>query len=203
MDKKHKSPSRAIQAEERRLQILETALEIFAARGFNGTSIKDIAEAAGISQGLLYYHFSSKENLFMSTLESHTFLPEFRRIMADSDKLPSITEMKEIAFKFIKTLESRESLLRLIMRDVAFNPEISDAWSRFLREVVALLRNYIDRCIESGELRLHNSEVTARSILANVIMFHITRDVFKSPDLTVREYVEGFLDTIFRGIEYS
>ncbi len=202
MTEKNKTNSRKIQAEERRLQILDTALEIFAAKGFNGTSIKDIAEAVGISQGLLYYHFTSKEKLFMSTLESHTFLPEFRRILSESDNLPSVSEMKEIAFSFIKTLERRESLVRLIMHDVAFNPAVSDAWSLFLREVVALLQKYIDRCIESGELRPHNSEVTARSILANTIMFHITRDVFKSTDLTVREYVEGFLDTIIKGIEY-
>ena len=198
---KKQNNSRTAQAEERRLQILDTALEIFAARGFNGTSIKDIAEAAGISQGLLYYHFTSKEKLFMATLESHTFLPEFRRILSESDNLPSVDEMKEIAFRFMKTLESRESLVRLIMHDVAFNPEVSEAWSRFLQEVVSLLQKYIDGCIESGELRPHNTEVTARSILANLIMFHITRDVFKSSSLTVRQYIEEFLDAILEGIE--
>lgn len=199
---KNKTNSRQKQAEETRLQILDIALEIFAAKGFKGTSIKNIAKAAGISQGLLYYHFTNKERLFMATLESHTFLPEFRHILSESDSLPSIGEMKEIAFSFIKTLERRESLVRLIMHDVAFNPAVSDAWSRFLREVVDLLQKYIDRCIESGELRPHNSGITARSILANTIMFHITRDVFTSTDLTVREYVEGFLDTIIKGIEY-
>jgi TetR/AcrR family transcriptional regulator, cholesterol catabolism regulator len=201
MNRKNRKTARAAQAEERRRQIMDVALNVFADKGYKGTSIKDIAEAAGISQGLLYYHFTSKEKLFMDTVESHTFLPELRRILAESSTLPSIKEIKEIAFRFIKTLESRKSLSRIIMRDVAFNPKVSDFWTRFLREVVSLLQKYIEQCIESGELKPHNSEVSARSILSNLIMFHITQDIFQASDLTVRQYVEEFLDNLCQGIE--
>ncbi len=47
----------------RRDQLIETAMELFSEQGFATTSIKSIARAAGVSQGLLYNYFSSKEEL--------------------------------------------------------------------------------------------------------------------------------------------
>ena len=50
--------------EERRAQILSHALRLFATRGLAATKITDIAAAAGVSQGLIYHYFSSKEEIF-------------------------------------------------------------------------------------------------------------------------------------------
>ena len=58
-------------AEERREAILEAALEVFARRGYNGSSIDEIAQTAGISKALIYEHFPSKRDLHVSLLESH------------------------------------------------------------------------------------------------------------------------------------
>src|SRR5688500_3058961 len=51
-------------AEERREQILETSLELFARKGLHGVTTRMIAEAAGMSEALLYRHFRSKEALY-------------------------------------------------------------------------------------------------------------------------------------------
>jgi len=55
--------------DERREQILRTAAEVFARRGVASTRINDIAEAAGISQGLLYRYFANREEVFAALLE--------------------------------------------------------------------------------------------------------------------------------------
>src|SRR5918912_3567788 len=59
-------------AEDRRSAILDSALEVFSKRGFNGASIDEIAQAAGISKALIYEHFPSKKDLHVSLLERHT-----------------------------------------------------------------------------------------------------------------------------------
>jgi len=193
--------SRKIQAEERRLQILDTALEVFASKGFNGTSIKDIAEAAGISQGLMYHYFKSKKALLVVTIEHHSFLPALREILADRENMPANKVLKEIANKFLDTLDAKKSLVKILIRDVAFDPEISDAWANLCQEGVSLLKKYIDGSISRGEFRPHNSEVTARCMLANVVMFHFTREVFKSSSITRAEYIEEVFNNTLKGIE--
>ena len=55
-------------AAERRSQLLDTAVEVFARDGFHATSMNDIAEAAGVTKPVLYQHFSSKRDLFIELL---------------------------------------------------------------------------------------------------------------------------------------
>jgi AcrR family transcriptional regulator len=56
--------------QEKRALILETALELFAQNGFHGTSISDISKKAGISKGLVYNYFESKEEILKSIVQS-------------------------------------------------------------------------------------------------------------------------------------
>lgn len=61
--------SRATQKEQRRQQILFTALELFAKRGYNETKVSDIALAANMSMGLLFHYFPSKEVLLETLVQ--------------------------------------------------------------------------------------------------------------------------------------
>jgi AcrR family transcriptional regulator len=56
-------------APERRRQLLVVALEVFAAHGYHGTSMNEVAEAAGVTKPVLYQHFRSKRALFLELLE--------------------------------------------------------------------------------------------------------------------------------------
>src|SRR5947208_2501628 len=57
-------------AARRRSQLLEVALERFAAAGFHGTSMEEIADAAGVTKPVLYQHFGSKRTLYLELLET-------------------------------------------------------------------------------------------------------------------------------------
>ena len=56
-------------AERRRRQLLDVALPLFAARGFHGASMDDMAEAAGVTKPVLYQHFGSKRELYLEVLD--------------------------------------------------------------------------------------------------------------------------------------
>ncbi len=195
-----KQNTRKIQAEERRLQILDAALEVFAEKSYRGTSIKDIAAAAGMSQGLMYHYFTGKEELLKATIDHHSFLPELRRILPDQEQLPTEIVLKEIANRFLNTMEAKKSLVKILIRDVAFDPDISKAWSDICREGVSLMKGYIDRRIQKGEFKPHNSEITARSMLANMVVFEFTRDAFKTSSVTRAEYIDTVFSNMLEGI---
>jgi AcrR family transcriptional regulator len=57
-------------APERREQLLQVALEVFAHQGFHGTSMNDVADAAGVTKPVLYQHFDSKRSLYLALLEA-------------------------------------------------------------------------------------------------------------------------------------
>ena len=63
------SASMRLPADQRRLQLLEVARDRFAQKGFNATSMDEIAEAAGVTKPVLYQHFPSKSALYVGLLE--------------------------------------------------------------------------------------------------------------------------------------
>ena len=66
MKNKNQQSTNALDARER---LLETAIGMFAQKGYAGTSVREIAEQAGVSKPVLYYYFKSKEGLFLAILE--------------------------------------------------------------------------------------------------------------------------------------
>jgi len=58
-------------SERSRTQILESALKLFSHRGYGATSVRDIAEEAGVSKGNVYHHFSDKETIFRALLDQY------------------------------------------------------------------------------------------------------------------------------------
>jgi len=63
------SPGRRMSAGDRRTQLIEVALELFSKHGFSGTTTREIAAAAGVSEAIIFRHFSSKEELYAALLE--------------------------------------------------------------------------------------------------------------------------------------
>lgn len=80
-----KQPSSRLSSEERRLAIVEAVKIVFAEKGFDGTTTRELAEAAGVSEALLYKHFPSKESLFTAMRDACAKGPgfaEYKRILA-------------------------------------------------------------------------------------------------------------------------
>src|SRR5215472_5665414 len=69
---------------DRRAQLLETALEIFARKGFEGTTTKEIAAAAGVIEAIIFRHFPSKQALYTAVLDYKHESPEMQDWLAKS-----------------------------------------------------------------------------------------------------------------------
>jgi AcrR family transcriptional regulator len=178
------------QAEERRRQLIDTALSLFAQKGFENTTIKDLAEAAGVAQGLFYHYFESKEALLFAAVDRHGFLPEMREILTASYGRPADEVLLEISESFYALLIEKEDLVRVFFRESQVNPQVGKRLTNIIREAVELLARYLAARIAVGELRPHDPEVTARSLLYTVQMLHLTR---VAADTFIPETVDNLL----------
>jgi AcrR family transcriptional regulator len=198
-----KSNSRKIQAEEMKLHLLDAALSAFASKGFSKTSIKDLAKEAGISQGLMYHYFDSKEALLTAVVEHHSFLPQLRHILTNDKKRSFREVLSEIANAFLKLLDNQSMLFKIFMQESDTNPEVKRIWVNLCQEGVTLLHKFILSRIAAGEIRDHNAEVTSRSLFYILVMFHSTRDVFQSSKVNVKDFIKVVLDNLINGIGKS
>jgi AcrR family transcriptional regulator len=192
--------SRKKQAQLRRQQIIDAALKIFAEKGFSKTTIKDISEAAGTSQGLMYHYFEGKEELLTAVIERHSFITQLRHIMSSTHTKPVRQVLYEITTGFYNLLTSNKELISIIISEMQTNPIFRKKWAIIPMEGITLISNYLLDNISAGNLKQHNTEVAARSMLYAVAMLFITFDMFSWSRLTVEQYIEEMVDIFLNGI---
>lgn len=129
-------------AADRRTAILEAAMEAFASRGYHGTSIDDIASAAGISKALIYEHFRSKRDLHATliALQADELFEPLRASAAP--ELEPDERLRGGVDAFLGFVEERREAWRALFRDAA-DPELGDVFDRVQRDateaIVALM----------------------------------------------------------------
>src|ERR1041385_6833359 len=98
--------------EDRREQIIDAALLVFSQKGFERTTNKDIAQAAGITAGLIYHYFESKEELLKAAIEQYSPVGLVHSLPEEILKQPPAPFLHFIAQKVLESTES-ESFVRL------------------------------------------------------------------------------------------
>jgi len=104
-------------------KIKQTALELFLEKGFERTSIRDIAAKANINIALLNYHFKSKENLFDSLFSEliSTYTPTLNNIL--SSGLPLEEKITQYVSKYIDILQENPRITYFVLSVLQRNPE--------------------------------------------------------------------------------
>jgi AcrR family transcriptional regulator len=96
-----------------RAELLEAALELFAERGYRDASVDEIAARAGYSKGALYWHFSSKDDLFFALLEERIDRPWRETIELLESAPPEHDMAPEASQRFAEVLRGQRELLLL------------------------------------------------------------------------------------------
>jgi AcrR family transcriptional regulator len=165
--------TRRQQAAARRAQLLASALDVFAARGLDGATIKDLSDAAGVAQGLLYHYFRSKEEMLQAVLDQHYVLPELRRIASGDRDRPVAEVLLELTLGFARVLEQNRRVVQLMLREAPANAAVAERIERSRTEGVRVLADYLASRVARGELRPHDCEASARLLFYAVFAAHL------------------------------
>jgi TetR/AcrR family transcriptional regulator, cholesterol catabolism regulator len=169
------STSRRRRADERRDQLIDTALAVFAAKGFQGATVKDLSAAAGVAPGLMYHYFRSKDDFLRAALERRYFVPELRRIAASDRSRPAAEVLRDVVAVFAAVMRENERLVRVVFQEALLaNPLVVERIERGRAEAERLLVEYLQSRVAAGELRPHDAAATARLLLFAVVMAHVT-----------------------------
>jgi AcrR family transcriptional regulator len=161
-----RSVRKRLPAEERRELILDAALEVFARRGFHGSSIDEIAQTAEVSKALIYEHFPSKRDLHVSLLERHVqeIFERLAESAATSD--PGEVRLRAGVNAFLEFVETRRDAFRMLFRD-AVEPEVAELVASVQRQVGAVVAGLIatePRRIPAGDPTPQGGDSERRAI---------------------------------------
>jgi AcrR family transcriptional regulator len=142
-------PERTI---DRRTELLDAAVRVFARKGFHGSRVGDIAEEAGVAHGLLYHYFRSKEEV-LETI----FRDTWQLLQADTERVeaadvPLREQLHRFARIYLGSWLLTPDLVRVLVREVARSPDVGERVGE-IRGVLSSLERMIVAAEERGEVR--------------------------------------------------
>jgi len=195
-----------LSGEERRQQIVEAAIDLFSRKGFRGTTTREIAEAAGISEAMIFKHFATKQELYSAIIEVKS---ETEELLASAAKAASRKDdqgvFRSVGLKMMEQTERDPSLMRLLLFSALEGHELSDIFfeSR-VKRLHEFLSSYIRTRIEEGGFRPVDSLVAARGFIGMTIHYLLIHELFgvkRPPHSSPQEVVQTFVSIFLKGIE--
>jgi TetR/AcrR family fatty acid metabolism transcriptional regulator len=166
--------ARADRQADRRRQILEAAVKVFARKGFHASRVGDVAEEAGIAYGLVYHYFKSKEDV-LETIFRTTWTEMLARVReVEEAGVPASESVRQVTALLLRTWRRDPDLVRVLVREVTRSPHVQQEVEEITHAMDALER-IVRRGQESGEFR---QELDPR--LAAVVFYGVLDEVLTS-----------------------
>lgn len=162
-----------LSSEARRAQIIDTALTIFAEKGFAGTRTREIAETAGISETLIFQHFQTKDGLIRAALaalfHSHPVGGELQEELKHSDDEGFF---RVIAMHFIEHNRKDPRIMKLVLHSSLEGRHFGELTQDDTGpSMLNLISGYIQKRIDEGAFVKVNAEIAARLFVETVFMY--------------------------------
>ncbi|ELC7363721.1 TetR family transcriptional regulator [Stenotrophomonas maltophilia] len=168
--------NRADRNEQRIAQILQAALQCFLAKGFHQTSMRDIAQAAGVSLGNLYNHFPGKEAIILAVAvaESEELAPLLQRLAAsDGERAQVLVFLRD--FHALCRQPDWATLAVEVLAESARNPAVAKAFAVNRRQLQATLAEALQQVAQRERRR----PVLAPALQAQVLLDAIESDALR------------------------
>jgi len=167
--------------DDRREQIIEAAMHVFAQKGYARATTKDIASAAGITPGLIYHYFENKEALLKAIIEARSPVQDVRSLPAQIRELPLEAMLQTLVERMLAIAESEQfvQLIRLFLPEVIQNPAIAPLGLATFQEEVIFLKDYLAEHMQTGELRHADPALLAQVIMGSVMGFVLRRQILR------------------------
>jgi AcrR family transcriptional regulator len=190
-------------SEERRNQIIESAIKVFAREGFANTRMEDVATESGLSKGLLYWYFKSKDDIIIAIADL-LFSAEFRKMQNLSIEGQTSRDCLEKLFDiFIKDLRNILKLTPVIYEFYALafrNSTVRHVMHEYYQRFIMIMEPIIQQGMERGEFRSGDARQVTITIGAafegTLLLWSYAPDMIQ-PEQQLR----ASLDILIRGLE--
>jgi TetR/AcrR family transcriptional regulator len=195
--------------EERKLQILAVAVSLFSQKGFRGTTTKEIAHAAGVSEAMVFRHFATKEELYDAILDHKAcggdrFEPAEMAADAIARK-DDRAVFESLALGALNHHEKDPEFQRLLLHSALEKHQLAQMFfEEFVRPVYEFLGGYIRERQREGALREMDPAIVVRCFIG-MVMHHSLNNNLWDPDrhllnISNESAAKTFTDILLNGI---
>lgn len=196
-------------AEDRKLQILRVAVGLFSQRGFGGTTTKEIAQAAGVSEAMVFRHYANKQELYSAILDhkacsGDAMNPEEMVAEALQEK-DDRAVFERLALGALEHHELDPEFQRLLLHAALEGHELAELFfEKFVRRVYALLGTYIAGRQRDGAMQKIDPAIVVRAFIGMIIHHSLNNNLWDPKrrllKISNEEAAKHFADILLNGI---
>ena len=191
---------------QRYAAIVETAIRLFAEKGFRGTTTRDLAAAVGVTEPVLYIHFRNKRELYDAVVE--TKVQEGRDQVArllgpyqdGQDDRSFFTRLGEL---LLEKYEQDPAYVRLLLFSALERHEVAELfYERQLLDFQRQVVKYIERRVREGAFRAVDPLIAARAFVGMIAHHGLMGVLFpdRVPHTSRKKIVQGVVDILMKGL---
>jgi len=187
---------------ERQASIIAAAASLFAQKGFNGTTTREIAKTAGISEALLFRHFPTKRALYAAILAEKVQISQLLATVEEAAEKRDDVRVFTLIASFRIHRGADPTLLRLLLFSALEGHELSDMFFRNRHRVFyEYLAGYIARRTKEGAFRRVDPLLAAQSFIGMIVYHRLLHEIFKvPPHCSPEEAVAGYVGVFLEGL---
>lgn len=192
--------------ENRRRQIVSVAANLFSQRGFNGTTTKEIAEGAGVSEAIIFRHFATKCDLYAAILDEKVRQVSERvqaQLLEAEGRKDDRAYFGSLAFEMLEFHSKDNTFMRLLLFSALEGHDLSEVFfNSSALEIKNNLRRYIKQRISDKAFRRVDPALAARAFVGMVLHQAQVRNIFQGDDvkLSNRQIADRFVEIFLNGI---
>lgn len=201
------SPTRQrLSSSERRAAIVRTAIDLFAQRGFRGTTTRELALAVGVSEPVLYQHFATKRDLYTAIVdemvgeraaEGEAAICQFHETNDDR------TFFQWYGEQVLNWYLDEPNHIRLLLFSALEGHDLADIWhNRCTVHFIQVMEQYVGRRMQEGAFQQQNPIIAARALIGMIGQYGQISAIYQhpAPELSRQEVVSQFVDIFLNGI---
>ncbi len=181
-------------------KIFETSMKLFAEKGYDATSIEEITATVGVAKGTLYYHFSSKEEIFNFLIEEGMKLLQ-NSIEIKTAKLENyIDKIKAIILIEIKIVNKYENLIKILLSQFYGKEARNQKCQKHIYEYIDAIEEIVKEGIKNGQIKKGNAKTIASEIYG-VICSSLVYKLRNEDSFEVMKIYKEFENTLIEGLK--
>lgn len=196
--------SRRLPANERKKQIALVAADLFAQKGFNGVTTREIAATAKVNEGILFRYFPTKEALYTEIIDQKVKVEPSDFNLEAAEKGNDREVFTSIAKFLMSEIERDNTFLRLMLYSALEGHSLSNLFLSSRTNILfEFVENYIRKRGEAGAFRGIDPIVATRMFMGSFFNFIMSRELFKLPDslkVDDEKLINGFVDIYLNGM---
>jgi AcrR family transcriptional regulator len=188
---------------ETQARILKAARKLFARRGYDGTTTKDLAQEAGVAEGTIFRHFENKKAILVEVV-TQGWVEILTDLLTELSEMASYKAVAQVMRKRMLNLHQNADLLKVCFMEAQFHPDLRE---QIQTDVIAKMTDvaeaFFETAMDQGVYRRMNPRVVAQIFLGMFTVAGFSRDTITpgeaSPQAMI-EMAEGMADIFLNGV---